>query len=351
MRGIFVSDLHLTDRPQDRYRWKVFEQVKELAVKHSIPYLFILGDLTEFKNYHSSELVNKLVDSLCSVKDPKGIQLVHILKGNHDGLDPDTPYFRFLSHYPWCFYHVHPTAVHIGEDLVYFLPHTRQPEEDWKDFKRKHAFNKAKYLFIHGTVTGAIAETGQALEGIPLSLFDGVEGSIIAGDIHVPQVVGKIVEYIGAPYPIRFGDEFEPRALIIKGPRTISEPLTNLRKHTLILRSGGTYAEDVAIARGDQLKVVIALAPEELHEFQSLKKQALEDAKRYSAVLQKVQLVKLSSPKRTKKPTLGKSKGQSSIRSAEEEVLLFCKNNRVAKDLEELGLELLSGASDEAKKP
>jgi len=38
---------------------------------------------------------------------------------------------------------------------------------------------------------------------------------IISGDIHKPQRIGEYVEYVGAPYHIRFGDQYLPRILKI----------------------------------------------------------------------------------------------------------------------------------------
>jgi UDP-2,3-diacylglucosamine pyrophosphatase LpxH len=59
MKAIITSDLHLTDRPQDEYRWGIFpwlvNQSKELEVEN----LFILGDLTDFKDKHSAKIILK----------------------------------------------------------------------------------------------------------------------------------------------------------------------------------------------------------------------------------------------------------------------------------------------------
>ena len=79
MTWLFASDLHLSDRPKDRYRFGLFKWLAEQQQKHQITATFILGDITDRKDNHSAVLVNKTVNSLLTLKPP-----VYILKGNHD---------------------------------------------------------------------------------------------------------------------------------------------------------------------------------------------------------------------------------------------------------------------------
>src|SRR5271170_7219973 len=93
---LITSDIHLTDNHRDDYRWKLFPFLAEQIEKHNVHYLLCLGDVTETKDGHKSSLVNRVVDEFKWLVDTYKIQLF-ILKGNHDFIDPNLPYFRFLD--------------------------------------------------------------------------------------------------------------------------------------------------------------------------------------------------------------------------------------------------------------
>ena len=330
MKAIFVSDLHLTDRPLDEYRWKIFDQLEELCIKHAAKTIYILGDLCEHKDFHSSRLVNRITDSLSQLAQGRE---VHILKGNHDGLEPTRPYFLFLNKIPAVSFYAAPVWLKQEKDIVLLLPHTRQPEEDWRGID----LHKATHIFIHGTVHGAVSESGQVLQGIDIGLFKGLKACILAGDIHVPQIIGKQVEYIGAPYPIRFGDEFPPRALLVDGSTRTSLPLDNIRKLTLHCTVQALGSEAKKIKPGDQVKAVIELSESELHEFHKLKQDIAAQVSSLGGVLLKVQLVKRASAK----PKIKKGAGGHTVATPVEELRTFCQRNGVEEELAVLGEQLL----------
>ena len=333
MKAIFVSDLHLTDRPIDEYRWKIFDQLDELCITHKVGTVYILGDLTERKDFHSSRLVNRITDSLAQLAQGRE---VHILKGNHDGLDPDRPYFLFLHRIPGVSFYSSPGCLMKEKDVVLLLPHTRQPEEDWEEID----LQKATHIFIHGTVHGAVSESGQVLQGIDIGLFKGLRACILAGDIHVPQIIGKQVEYIGAPYPIRFGDEFPPRALLVDGNTRTSLPLENIRKLTLHCTAQSLGDKVRTVRVGDQVKAVIELSDSELHEFHKLKQGISAQVSALGGVLLKVQLVKRASTK----PKIKKGAGAQHATTPVDELRTFCQRNGVEEELAVLGEQLLEAA-------
>lgn len=331
MHALLVSDLHLTDRPADAYRWEVFNQVRDLSVKHGVTDLYILGDLTEFKDYHSSRLVNRLVEALYNMRKQSRIIDVHILKGNHDGLDPALPFFLFLRRVPWCHFYAVPTWMEAGADTVLWLPHTRDAEEDWKDLE----MGNATHIFFHGAVHGAVSESGQKLDGISLDWFKGLHGTkVIGGDIHVPQVVGKCVEYVGAPYPIRFGDDFQPRAVLLQGKTLVTLPLDNIHKVTVSVSPSAPMA--AKLRAGDQVKVLIELSDSQLGEFQRIKAEVKAAVESQGAVLSKVQLVRKAG-----KPKIGQARASTRSSTPLEELGTFCNRNSIAEDLREIGEELL----------
>jgi predicted phosphodiesterase len=338
MFALIVSDLHLTDRPSDEYRWKVFDQLAELSKEHGANDLYILGDITEFKDYHSSALVNRIVDTLYTLRRNSRINMIRILKGNHDGVDKDTPYFRFMRRIPWCEFYVIPTFIEEGKDTILMLPHTTTPVKDWE----KIEFGNATHIFFHGTVTGAVSESGHVLTGIPIDMLKGLRSLILAGDIHVPQKVGGVVEYVGAPYHIRFGDSFEPRAVLLKGKNVLSMPLHNIRKPTLHC-TGTRFDEGFSdLGKGDQVRVVIELSESELGDFHKIKQEAAKKVAATGAILSKVQMTKVVS----KKPVL-KTSVKKKSRTPIEELHRYCKRFAVPDHIQEVGESFLGDTEHE----
>jgi len=206
---LLISDLHLTDNEADKYRWQIFPWAAEYFRNTKDKNLIILGDLTDAKDHHSATLVNGIVSSLLNLRD-LGME-IFILKGNHDYIDPDLPYFGFLNGYEYINYITRPKNFLIQGLVCQFLPHTRDPREDWKKQKAPHA----ALTFMHQSVIGSVTSNGYEMtEGLPPSYFKRFPGQVFSGDIHVPQVIGPVT-YVGAPYSVRFNDNFRGRAIEI----------------------------------------------------------------------------------------------------------------------------------------
>lgn len=220
MTIIFTADLHLSENPRDAYRHDFMNSYLPSVLREKdAEGLVILGDLTEEKDGHGSWLVNKVVQHL---KNATAICPVLFLPGNHDYTNPDHPFFEFLKHVPgitWV-----RTPCMGGElpppwcDLLpgsLFLPHTRRWQEDWKEFHLDD--DRYDFIFAHQTFNGANVGFGRKMEGIPLDVFRE-DARVISGDIHVPQKLGPVT-YVGAPYHVDFGDDYEGRFLILRGDK------------------------------------------------------------------------------------------------------------------------------------
>ena len=109
---IITSDLHLTDRARDEYRWELFPWLIELVEETGSDEVLILGDLTDAKNNHSAELVNRMVKELTNLPAH-----VYVLKGNHDYVDPDQPFFGFLNEIPGVRFVTHPEMLPCLQEL------------------------------------------------------------------------------------------------------------------------------------------------------------------------------------------------------------------------------------------
>ncbi len=203
---VLAADLHLTSREADSYRWDVFPQLIKLVKAEGCTDVILAGDICDFKDNHPAELVNMLAEALI---DLAAHCEVHFLMGNHDLLKQDHPYFEFVKHFKGIRFYKEP----FEDNGIYLLPFTKVPEVDWKELD----FNDTGIAIMHQPVIGAQSSDHYQLEhGLSPTYFTDehpeFEGQVFSGDIHVAQEVGD-VDYIGAPYPIRFGDEHMNRVM------------------------------------------------------------------------------------------------------------------------------------------
>jgi hypothetical protein len=263
VRQALIADVHLTDDPRDEYRWGLFPWLAQQVWDE----LYILGDLTDKKDHHSAGLVNRLVEALVLLTDG-GRRDIHIIKGNHDCVDPFTPFFGFLKHIPGI--HYFSTPISRGGNggpsfaILPFMPNVDSPWEGWPS---------ADIGLFHGTVIGSLTENGTAMQsGVPEHVFKRF-GKVWAGDIHVPQKIGN-VEYVGAPYHVRFGDSFQPRVVLLNNwADPIDAHFPAVPKKLVVLRSGLDLFELQALPPGSLVKVRVELRPQDDGKWNQIKEQ------------------------------------------------------------------------------
>src|SRR5688572_10512164 len=208
MRWLLTSDLHLSDKPRDEYRFELFPWLAKQQTTQKVTHTFILGDLTENKDRHSAKLVNRTIEELSRLKPP-----IYILRGNHDGVDPTNPFFGFLNAVEGFNFIIEPEEVLPG---VFMIPHQRTQkllDAACKTVKRTKQ-QEVLHLMVHQTFDGAQAETGARLSGLSPLLIELLRPRACwAGDVHKPQQNGPVM-YLGAPYHVRFGDNYQPRVVL-----------------------------------------------------------------------------------------------------------------------------------------
>ena len=60
-----TADLHLTDRPEDEYRWKAFDHVvRESLTSYGAQEIYLLGDILDRKDRFPARLLNRLDNTL-----------------------------------------------------------------------------------------------------------------------------------------------------------------------------------------------------------------------------------------------------------------------------------------------
>lgn len=338
MNTLLLADLHLSALARDGYRWRLFAWLLEAIPRHSIKIILILGDLTEAKDYHSSRLVNQIVDALCKLHNETGVIFI-IVPGNHDGIDPGCPYFRFLGQFPFVRYMQTPfLETRYWDRKVLFLPHTKEPEL-WRETK---LLPEADFIFMHQTVSGALSETGIGLEGMAASvLATAKRAKIWSGDVHVPQKVGA-VEYVGAPYPVRFGDVFKPRAVLLTSALSKAQDLETPRhgRHSIVLAGSDLVRLDKNgdIQKGDQLKVRVQLTRAQFGDWGKHKRTVVDFCASMGVELCGLEVERLEE----KAPKI-KPRGSGPAALSPAQVLgSWCERQQITKPLAEAGQSILS---------
>lgn len=278
MKALITGDIHVDHNPEHEYRWGFFKTMKRHLDRDDVDALIIAGDTTDRKDRHPAAFVDRLVrefETLAEVTPArKRRKPVIVLKGNHDYIDPDCPFFGFLRHIPNVEYFTHPGVLELGDDprktqQILILPEGSgwTAGESNNDWRRKYpiggiAGRRWDLIVTHETFDGAMASTSFELKGISRhsSSKETTNGCpIVSGDIHVPQQIGNVL-YAGSPHHVRFGDTYEPRMLLwdFKKDKAATIPLGGLRRITANYSfdpDGKTIITDAKIREGDHVKV------------------------------------------------------------------------------------------------
>lgn len=288
MSGLVTGDLHLNSKNRDGYRHLFMRRLPELVEKHKPDWMIILGDLTDEKDKHDSWLVNRIVDYVAELRE---ISRVIVLRGNHDYIDVEDPFFQFLSHLDRVTFISRPTLVKLDDmGQCMFLPHARNYQQEWGDAVYGKKFN---WVFAHNTFEGASAGHGRRLDGIPTKALGS--NRVISGDVHVPQSFENIT-YVGAPYTINFGDDYKPRMLLLdadsKRPDIIeSIPCKGPQKRLVNIRKAKDFNIFNSFNEWDIVKVCVHIGVGQTDKLQALTDDAIAWAKGARVHLHSVQAV------------------------------------------------------------
>lgn len=340
---LLASDLHLSSAPSSEYRWRLFDQLGKLQQQHSIATLVLLGDLTDAKDGHTAALVNRIVSTLATLP----FEEVVILSGNHDWLKAGEEFFRFLNYFPTMQFITAPTLLPIvgkkwHSALTLFLPYSKTPAADWAALDRQ--LWDVDYVFMHQTIKGSIASNGQVMEGeelLDLSTVLSTRTKVYSGDIHVPQTVG-LVEYVGSPYHVHFGDKFKPRVVLLNGKGEAEDiNLPNVQRLTVKVSSVSELRR-VELRKGDHVKLRMELAESDKHAWLKIKREAV-------AVLEAAEVevygVELLVRKAARRVALRGDSGPitSRVRSLEDHLAAFVVAESLGGDALEAGLDIVEG--------
>ena len=249
---LLTADWHLDENDDNEYRWKVFgEMHRILDERPAVTAAFQLGDFVDRKDRFSSRFVNRLLGELRSVGERIPF---YIMRGNHDFPLRGPSYFEFVDErIPWNVHYVtKPTPV----GNVILLPYVADPVADWRGID----WTEFAAAFLHVTPDGAISENGFQLSGSALPKFPK-SLKLYTGDVHNPQVIRGFT-VVGCPHPVKFGDRFQPRMLLLDGGTLeIAEevPIDAVRKLSITV-NGLDDLHALSDARpGDHVRVCVNL--------------------------------------------------------------------------------------------
>lgn len=342
INALILSDLHLTEKAEDWYKWEVFGWARQIIAERNVKELYILGDIFDKKDRHPAELVNRLVKELC---DCARLAPITALMGNHDYIKDKHPFLGFIHHLENVTFITKPTLLtHTGSKCLW-LPHTRTPEEDWKDLD----LTSPDYLFIHQSVIGSVVSNYfEMKEGLDPNIFEGTRARIYAGDIHVPQVVRKgkvLVEYIGTQYPVAFGDAYVPRAVLLDGDKSESLHMDTIRKANPKIRDVKELKHLIktgSLSKGDQVKVTVMLSAEELSDWVEVREEVKAVCNREGIEIHDLKMEKIETDLETR--LQGKSPHSVFSDMNPSKVLQrFAEHEKLGKDYVETGLQIIQG--------
>jgi predicted phosphodiesterase len=333
MTTLITADLHFSLLRVNAYRSKFVDTLLDMLAKYKADHLLILGDLCEQKDEHPAELVNQVVEHIWRLSRKRKVTL---LRGNHDYLSPDSPFFAFVDHIDNVAWINTPTKTwSTGHDHVYFyLPHTDDYERDWANLQ----FDDCDWIFCHQTFDGVVSESGAELRGIPTRIFP-LDAGVISGDIHKPQALG-VVTYVGAPYTIRFGDSYMPRVILIDKDKMSSIPCPGPQKRLLECTAGEKLplTTKPQILKGDIIKVRCKVKQFEPDKWSRFKASVYEWGEKHGFVIHQI------TPVFARETTVGKRQS-TAVPSDQQVMSAYGKKRQVAETVMKTGYWLMEHSS------
>lgn len=264
MSSLLAADLHLTDNPRDRHRLGILHWLAETSLNEGCEEVVLLGDVTDAKDRHSARFVNWLCTEMFDLGEAT---MTTWLRGNHDGVDPRWPFFRFLDRADRGVHYLVEPRISRG---ALWLPNTADWQKDWADWLPR--LGEVRRVFTHVTFTGCLAENGTRMQGgVPPAVFQGFVGQVWSGDIHVPQRMGANIEYVGAPYRIRFGDTFSPRCVLLNDDGSTKNLRYPCPLKALVTLRNLEDLDRYRLHKDDQVKIRVLLTRAEYQDWPQMR--------------------------------------------------------------------------------
>lgn len=335
MTSLWSSDLHLNEVSRDQYRWEILTWLEKRALELGVDFIGLGGDTCDAKDRHPASLVNRLTDFF-------GKSSAHwvILVGNHDYIDPNTPFFRYLDHFENVQLIYEPTVLHLPvadkKTSTLLLPASR----DWETLWPPNFENQYDHIFMHGTFAGTTSETGFVLPGIPVEFFGQANfNQLYSGDIHTPGVIADFMEYIGSPYRVHFGDVYQPRVLHIGKSKTVDLFPEMKSRHVALVRGPEDLENFEEVRPNDQVKIRVRLKRAELPEWRKIRAMVLAEAEHLEWEVCGIELLEVT----TTRHRPGETLSDNTRKSPEGYLRDYAEKQKWSKPIIDFGMTLLKG--------
>lgn len=231
---------------------RLFDQITALewtianAVERGCTELFTLGDIFDSRTELNLAVIDRVCRAYYTAHHAEKLKLTFLV-GNHDA------YLRSSAINSLQMFRGYADVVDtikVVGDFA-FLPWV-EDLETIKEGVKALAGSKAKYLFMHGIIHGAVHKS---VAGIPLEVVRPERWKrVFLGDVHEPRDMAPNVHYVGSFMQLHFGDaggfrgyvildtdtgkfervenEISPRFHIIREGK--AGPLTSLRKQDFV---------------------------------------------------------------------------------------------------------------------
>jgi DNA repair exonuclease SbcCD nuclease subunit len=334
MTCILISDIHLSPKPKEQFRFDLAPWLVEQCKKYNATHIFCLGDFCDEKDNHSAIFVHKCLEFIDTITNA-GIKF-GLLKGNHDYSSEEHPYFSFIEKLSdKVRYYTEPT---IDSDFysktILWLPFSRT--EGVYGLEASDVAT-VDYVFFHATIAGCKAANGQIMQGLPLSTFNGWKPYIWLGDIHKPQKLSNNVEYVGSPYRTNLGDNFTPRCIVLNDDNSrIDIHFPCVTKETININSIDELSKLDKFKDGDQLKIRLHITQAESHDWENYRKQISQTCDKLH--LDKCGIELILTDKRNEVKSITED---VKVKTPEQMFEVYCKRENINGYIKEIGKELL----------
>lgn len=254
----FSGDQHIGNNFSD---WQKSLKNILTSIQINKPSLFILlGDLFD----KSSTAIQRKIASQF-VADIDKICPVHILRGNHDGIDD----IQFLR--PWVTISIEPEVVLKGSFKFLALPYKKWQSVD--EIKQTIlSFSDYDFICLHGQIETANMDNNYIPKSlpdiIPIDFLKSLNKPVFAGHYHKHQVLSEnpLILYTGSPARSSFGDVVEEKGIVYYPFKfDVLEKSSVLTFHTKF--SNGNFEPE--IPQGiDYIKICYTIDRADKHKFQ-----------------------------------------------------------------------------------
>lgn len=240
MKILIFSDIHIHPHKKSVERLEdcisVLDWVFNTAASKNIKDIIFLGDLFHDRQKIDVLTYQKTFEVLEKHLNNNKINL-YLLLGNHDlwhNQKWDISSVNPLRNLPGTRVISKPCVIPISEDNLFgFLPYTHNPIEDLKEVEKiwnietkNRKIDPPKILGAHIAVDGAVwnvkykttAEVSIEHDGDMVKVGPNIFNDwkkVFLGHYHAQQHLSDIVEYVGSPLQLNFGEAFQEKYIVV----------------------------------------------------------------------------------------------------------------------------------------